>query len=205
MLTMMAKAITENFEESILTVSSLFEEVVEEWSKKRKSNLASSIFVDLIIRTPRFSRIVLPIPLATAALGARSSFFKTEALSLIGSLYNIPISDVEKNSTEVISLSKALPSIASAIAAALEDTNLIQAKKSRDVSLKVAEKVVAYCENNKSAALWSSIIVMKESLEKLSKSTSIGGVVSRCAKIHKDILEGEKKTSYPRNTFREKE
>ena len=131
------------------------------------------------------------MPLATASLGARSPFYKIESLCLISSLYSIPVKDdVEMNSAEAISLNKALPSIANAIAAALIDKELMKAKKSRDV-LKAAEKVVAYCNNNKSGGLWSSVATLKESLEHLSKNTQGAGVESRCAKILKDILEGE--------------
>jgi hypothetical protein len=129
------------------------------------------------------ARIVLPSALATASKNART-FLKSESFRLISSLYHLAGSSESGSTLEVngfTSLKQNALHVAEGIESALQDGELLKAKRIRDV-LKASEELVSFASQHclTDNALWERLTSVSNMLAALSEKSPSPGVKNTC-------------------------
>lgn len=171
---------------------------LEEWSIKKRTKLTATIFDDLLSRCPSIAKVTMTKSLCLAAIAARSPYLKSESFRILANVYSAKqTSDstaeassnnaLSKDSLDVLN-NEAIPSL-KAIEVALQDDDLIKAKRVRDV-LKACETIVSFISEsitNREAKI--SLEILSNPLKSLIESSASSNVKGVCTKLNSKIVE----------------
>lgn len=110
---------------------------MHEWGQKKKVNVGSNFLDHLIRQAPVLAKASLILPMAEASSNARSSFLKSEAFRILGSLLtrtvpgNAADCDLEEIATKRVL--DASETVLKAVSFAVQDSEMKKTKRVRDV------------------------------------------------------------------------
>jgi hypothetical protein len=120
---------------------------------------------------------------------ARSPFLKSESFRLIAALFrrtesNGEASELDARGSE--SLKKASGDLIRCISVALQDTDMLKAKRVKDV-LKATEKLVNFLKAQPDASFLKHLQEMKGCIDKVKDASDNSGVMKTCEKLATEI------------------
>lgn len=188
------KSLPQDEDNAIAIAKTVYCDAIKQWSSSKSSKLKTSIFHDLIVRSPSLARVVLAEPLTDAAENARSAFLKAESFRLLSDLYHVArTDDSQLVDTGIASLQRSAGKFASSLSSAAQDSDIAKAKRAREL-LKAATELVAFtsahCQSD--ADLWDQLQHFAGLLKDLGDGSNSPAINTKCKSIVEMITEGSK-------------